>query len=271
MKAPEIHALPQWQRVDFISDIHLHASDPLTRAAWDRYLDSSDADALFILGDLFDVWVGDDALEEGAASAGSPSSFERDCVAQLQRAAQRLPVYVMHGNRDFLLSSDFARLAQVHLIADPCVLVFGGKRYLLSHGDALCVADQPYQAFRAMVRSAEWQQTFLARSLTDRRAQAKAMRSASEDRKAQQSATGQAWIDVDVTLAKRWMDELDCDHFIHGHTHEGRDHPLPASKALAVRHVLSDWDLQHTPPRGFVLRLLRADAGEPVSQHLALP
>lgn len=270
MMAPEIHAPLNWQCVDFISDIHLHSSDPLTRAAWDRYLSSSRADALFILGDLFDVWVGDDALEEGAALAASPSKFERDCVAQLRQAAQRHPVHLMHGNRDFLLGGDFARQACVELMADPSVLILGGKRYLLSHGDALCLADQPYQAFRTMVRDPAWQKSFLARSLPDRRAQAKAMRMASEERKAQQSASGQAWVDVDLAMARRWMDELGCEHFIHGHTHEGRDHPLLCAKGVGVRHVLPDWDLQHTPPKGFVLRVLRSGAGEPIVQRVAL-
>jgi UDP-2,3-diacylglucosamine hydrolase len=138
----ELLAPSHWRTVDFISDLHLHQGDAATVATWQRYLHSTPADAVFMLGDMFEVWVGDDALAE-------PGSFEAQCAAVLQSAAQQRALFFMVGNRDFLIGSAFARRSSTRLVADPTVLQWAGQRWLLSHGDALCLEDVDYQRFRA--------------------------------------------------------------------------------------------------------------------------
>ena len=147
--------------------MHLQASELATLACFERYLVSTNADALFLLGDLFEVWVGDDACDE-------PGSFEDYALQLLTGAAAQRPVYVMHGNRDFLLGRGFLQRAGLQGLADPTLLVFGAQRLLLSHGDLLCLDDVDYQRFRLQARSAAWQAAFLALPLPERRAQARA-------------------------------------------------------------------------------------------------
>ena len=205
---------------------------------------TTEADALFILGDLFEVWVGDDALTE-------PGSFEAQGCAHLQSAARRLPVYFMHGNRDFLAGSAFLAHCGITGLADPTVLVFDGQRYVLSHGDLLCLDDVDYQRFRAQARSAEWQAQFLAQPLAIRRAQARGIRQESEARK----QSGVTYADVDAPAAVAWLQAADAHTLIHGHTHRPADHALAPGLR---RVVLSDWDAAALPPRVETLRLSRA-------------
>jgi UDP-2,3-diacylglucosamine hydrolase len=150
------------------------------------------------------------------------------------------------------------------------VLIFGGQRFLLSHGDALCQADVEYQKFRQTVRSPAWQDAFLATPLQERIAQARMMRQASESRKKEQHATGQPWIDVDSAAARQWMDEVNALHFIHGHTHEGQDHSITSTQGTGVRHALPDWHAQQRPARGYALRLMKNGADAVESQHIAI-
>ena len=236
LKAPA-----SWGAVDFISDLHLQTSEAATVAAWQHYLQHTHADALFILGDLFEVWVGDDALDESG-------SFEAQCCSLLRQATQRLPVYFMHGNRDFLVGERFFQRCGVQPLQDPTVLSFAGQRWLLSHGDALCLDDVDYQHFRVLARSAAWQQSFLAQPLATRRAQARDIRSQSEARK--HSAT--LYADVDGPAACAWLQGANCSVLIHGHTHRPADHVLAPHLA---RSVLSDWDAAAMPARTEVLRL----------------
>ena len=230
-----------WGAVDFISDLHLQASEGATVAAWQHYLQHTRADAVFVLGDLFEVWVGDDALDE-------PGSFEAQCCALLRHTTERLPVYFMHGNRDFLVGDTFFQRCGVQPLQDPTVLDFAGQRWLLSHGDALCLDDVAYQRFRVLARSAAWQQEFLAQPLPTRRAQARDIRSQSEARK----HTAAVYADVDDPAACAWLQRADCRVLIHGHTHRPADHVLAPHFA---RSVLSDWDAAATPARAEVLRL----------------
>ena len=261
----EIFASPHWHCVDFISDLHLQDSEPENFSAWRTCLEQSPADAIFILGDLFEVWVGDDVLgvdsglEHGLSSA---SVFETHCCQVLRECAKKRPVYFMHGNRDFLVGQGFAQACGVQILSDPSVLAFAGQRYLLSHGDALCLADSDYQNFRQTVRSSAWQEKFLATPLQERLQHARMIRQASESRKQQQVAMGQAWVDVDIPAAERWMNAVQAQHFIHGHTHEGRNHAIESLQGAGVRHVLPEWDVAGQPARGYVLRLTR-------SQHLS--
>ena len=255
----ELLAPPAWRSIDFISDLHLHVQEPANFAAWQHYLATSPADAIFILGDLFEVWVGDDVLQasNAAASGTAPPAdhlFENQCRSALAQCAQRKPVYFMHGNRNFLLGPAALQACGMQLLADPTVLAFGGLRYLLSHGDALCLADTDYQQFRSLVRSAEWQNNFLAQALPQRQHMARHMRQQSEARK----QLGGPWIDIDPTQAALWMQAASAQHMVHGHTHEGADHPIAASTsgpALGTRHVLCDWQADAAVPRAQVLRM----------------
>ncbi|MFN7156494.1 MAG: UDP-2,3-diacylglucosamine diphosphatase [Acidovorax sp.] len=240
----ELVAPSHWRTVDFISDLHLQASEPATVGAFQRYLATTEADALFILGDLFEVWVGDDALAE-------PGSFEAQGCAHLQSAARRLPVYFMHGNRDFLAGTGFLAQCGITGLSDPTVLVFDGQRYVLSHGDLLCLDDVDYQRFRVQARSAEWQAQFLAQPLATRRAQARGIRQESEARK----QSGVTYADVDGPATITWLQAADAHTLIHGHTHRPADHALAPGLR---RVVLSDWDAAALPPRVETLRLSRA-------------
>ena len=240
----EVHTLiapPSWRSVEFISDLHLQASEPARFAAWRDYLVRSKADAIFILGDLFEAWVGDD-------SATEPGSFESECAGVLKQATACRPIFFMQGNRDFLVGQDLMHQCGATLLPDPAVLEFGGQRWLLSHGDALCLADTDYLAFRAVVRGARWQQDFLAKPLTERRTIARALRQQSEALK----RSVRDYADVDASAAAAWLNDARASHLIHGHTHKPGEHSLGPG---LQRIVLSDWDLSAQPPRAEVLRL----------------
>lgn len=254
----ELHTPSHWQRIDFISDLHLQASEPQTFEAWRQYLDQTSADAVFILGDLFEVWVGDDVLTQ-------TSSFEAECSRVLHRASRRLPLYLMHGNRDFLMGDALMRACGATLLPDPTVLQFGPARWLLSHGDALCLGDTDYQVFRSQVRSPEWQHTFLSQPLAMRQDIARSLRSQSEARK----QMGTEYADVDTPAALQWLATENASHLLHGHTHKPGFHTLDTAHD---RTVLSDWDLGATPPRAEVLRLSRhPHAGTDVQVQRLLP
>lgn len=247
---PELYPPPHWRVLDVISDLHLQVTEPATLAAWQRYMASTPADAVFILGDLFEVWVGDDVLD--ADTADGPS-FERTCADVIAATARTRPVYFMQGNRDFLVGPALACHTQMQLLADPTVLAWVGQRWLLSHGDALCLDDTAYLAFRAQVRQPAWQQAFLAKPLTERRAIARAMREHSA-----QSQASQPYADVHPQAVDAWLDATHTTTLLHGHTHR------PATHALAhgrQRVVLSDWDAAATPPRAEVLRLTAHTSG----------
>ena len=243
-----------WQAVDVISDLHLQAGEPETFEAWAAFLRrpaEERADALFILGDLFEVWVGDDVLSTDAAE--SPDhAFWRTCAAALRAYSAHAPVYFMSGNRDFLLGPAALDACGMERLDDPTVLVFQNRRWLLSHGDALCLADTDYLRFRAQVRDPAWQHAFLAQPLPQREAIARDLRAQSEARKRATGNDPSLWADVDTQAARAWLKHADARTLIHGHTHR------PASHALGdgfERVVLSDWELNAAPPRAEVLRL----------------
>ncbi|RUP27577.1 MAG: UDP-2,3-diacylglucosamine diphosphatase [Curvibacter sp.] len=236
----ELEAAANWRTVDFISDLHLHEAEPATFEAWRQHLQHTEADAVFLLGDIFEVWVGDDAVQAG--------SFEATCQQVLLAASQRLTLFFMAGNRDFLLGPHFAQACGMSLLADPCVLVFEGQRWLLSHGDALCLDDHDYMRFRAEVRSPAWQQTFLARPLAERQALARHLRTQSEARK----RSGEPYADLDPAATQAWLQAARSTTLIHGHTHRPARHLLAPGLS---REVLSDWDLHAPVPRAEVLRL----------------
>ncbi|MDP3083462.1 MAG: UDP-2,3-diacylglucosamine diphosphatase [Rubrivivax sp.] len=230
-----------WQRIDLLSDLHLCAALPLTFDAWATHLLHSPADAVFMLGDVFEAWVGDDARDQ---------PFERRCVEVMAAAAQQRTLAFMVGNRDFLLGAEMRRACGLVELADPTLLTLAGRRVLLTHGDALCLADTEYQDFRRQVRSSDWQQAFLAQPLAQRLQIAAEMRRRSESRR---RYDGDSAADVDAPTALRWLQAAGAADMVHGHTHR------PGRHALApgfTRHVLSDWDLDHASPvRADLLRL----------------
>ncbi|MDI1239511.1 MAG: UDP-2,3-diacylglucosamine diphosphatase [Polaromonas sp.] len=247
----ELHAPHSWRTVDFISDLHLQAGDTATFAAWRRYMESTPADAVFILGDLFEVWVGDDAVGTtvGAGdTTGAQGSFEDRCADLLGQTASRLALFFMHGNRDFLVGPRLMALCHATLLADPTVLGFNHQRWLLSHGDALCLGDVDYLQFRREVRSPDWQRSFLARPLAERQAIARGLREQSEARK----QSGAPYADVDCSAAREQLKAASAQILIHGHTHRPAVHDLGHGYS---RVVLSDWDAAAAVPRAEVLRL----------------
>ncbi|MBK7005323.1 MAG: UDP-2,3-diacylglucosamine diphosphatase [Burkholderiales bacterium] len=237
----ELLAPSRWRSVDFISDLHLQASNAQTFAVWSDYLQTTTADAVIILGDLFEVWVGDDCLSQ-------EQRFEHDCVNVLRSAGSRLDLYIMPGNRDFLMGRSLMAACRAHALNDPTVLVWGPQRWLLTHGDALCLDDTAYMDFRAMVRSPQWRTDFLHKPISERIELARSMRMQSEARK----QAGTVYSDVDGAAAEVLLQRLSADHMIHGHTHRPGLHCLQGS---SQRWVLSDWDLQAQPARAEVLRL----------------
>ncbi|HEU4458911.1 MAG TPA: UDP-2,3-diacylglucosamine diphosphatase [Methylibium sp.] len=239
----EFDAPRSWRAIDLVSDLHLEASRPRTLDAFAAHLRTTPADAVFILGDLFEAWIGDDARFEG---------FEQQVLQLLQEASARLSLAFMAGNRDFLVGTAMLRDAGIAALPDPTVLRAFGERVLLTHGDALCLSDVAYQRFRAMVRSPAWCAEALARPLAERRAYAQQMRSASAE--TQRLQRPEQWADVDASAAVRWMHEAAAPVLVHGHTHR------PGGQDLAPgyrREVLSDWELDvaDAAPRAEVIRL----------------
>ena len=232
---PSVHA-SAWQHLTFVSDLHLQASQPATFQVWRQAMQSLQTDALFILGDLFEVWVGDDILD------APEGDFERQCCAVLRQMAERCPVYWMVGNRDFLWGNKAALQSGMTTLQDPCVLETLQERWLLSHGDALCISDTAYQAFRQQVRSSQWQSDFLSRPLAQRLQIARELRAQSEALKKTQTA----WVDVDDKAALASLQQYGASVLIHGHTHQAAIHTLSADHQ---RCVLSDWDASATPAR----------------------
>lgn len=217
----------------FISDLHLCASRPAITRQFLDFLDSraNQADALFILGDLFEYWAGDDDLED--PHHGPVAAALRTLTAS------GTAVYFMHGNRDFLLGDEFAAASGMTLLADPTSLVLYGRRVLLSHGDVLCTDDVRYQAFREQVRHPDWQRQFLAQPLAARKAQIEALRLRSEQEK---SHKAEDIMDVNAEAVRDLLRTHDYPELlIHGHTHRPALHEHEVDGHVCQRWVLGDW------------------------------
>ncbi|MDR2155007.1 MAG: UDP-2,3-diacylglucosamine diphosphatase [Burkholderiaceae bacterium] len=246
----ELSAQARWRKIDFISDLHLKAEEDETFRAWKYYMLNTSADAVFILGDLFETWVGDDCV--------LPGSFEANCGDVLRAAGAARDVYFMSGNRDFLVGTNFLRRHNVKALADPTVLILNHeRRYLLTHGDQLCTGDVSYQQFRAQVRSTRWQKTFLARPLAARQEMARQMRARSQQR---QTAAGMR-ADADLPLAYQWLAKTKATVLIHGHTHRPglREPSIDTQGRSLMIAVLTDWHIAGPDRRAEVLRLSVAD------------
>jgi UDP-2,3-diacylglucosamine hydrolase len=244
----ELQALQHWRTVDFISDLHLSESEPATFDAWQRYMTSTNADAVFILGDLFEIWVGDDCIRVDLSLQSTDLNFEERCTLVLQTAGKRLNLFFMHGNRDFLVGTQMMATANASLLSDPTVLTFQQQRYLLTHGDMLCLGDTQYLAFRDVVRQPAWQQAQLAKPLAERQAIGRHMRA--ESQKNQQNLLEYA--DVDDAASIAWLEASNAKTMIHGHTHKPANHDLGNG---FKRVVMTDWDLKASQKRAEVLQL----------------
>lgn len=225
----------------FIADLHLDDARPHITALFERFLASDEvrhADALYILGDLVEAWIGDDD------DAQLPERIAR--ATQAVNAAG-VPVYFMVGNRDFLLGEAFADRAGLQLMADGTVHELYGRRTLIMHGDVLCTDDVAYQAVRRQVRSPAWQAQILAMPLEARRAFAAKAR---DDSRAHTASTMETIMDVNAEAVATAMREADVTRLIHGHTHRPAVHRFELDGEPAQRIVLGDWYEQ-----GSVLRV----------------
>ena len=229
----------------FVSDLHLDAARPATTHLFLDFLrtDAADAEALYILGDLFEAWVGDD-------DTSIPGADVRPALATL--TASGVPVWIARGNRDFLLGTRFAADTGARLLPDPCVVRVAGEPTLLMHGDLLCTDDLAYLAFRAQVRDAAWQADFLAKPLADRYAFAERAREASAQHQGGLRAGGmlEAITDANPGTVAATMAQFGVRRLIHGHTHRPAIHGLQVDGQPAQRIVLGDWYEQ-----GSVLRV----------------
>ena len=215
----------------FISDLHLDPERPAVTALFLELLDTRarTADALYILGDLFEAWIGDDDA--------SPMN-QAVCEGLQQCATAGTPVFIMHGNRDFLLGAQFAEASGCTLLDDPAQIDLYGTPTLLMHGDLLCTDDEEYMAFRAMVRDTQWQHELLSKSLEERQLIAKEMRSRSRE---QTGGKPESIMDVNSDAVARTMTDHQVQRLIHGHTHRPAIHDLVISGHHAQRIVLGDW------------------------------
>ncbi|HSM97991.1 MAG TPA: UDP-2,3-diacylglucosamine diphosphatase [Gallionella sp.] len=217
----------------FISDLHLSADHPHSIAAFRRFIATlaPQAEALYILGDLFEYWAGDDDRDD---------PFHAQVISALHDlAAHGISIYLMHGNRDLLMGAALARAAGATLLDDPALLDLYGTPTLLSHGDKLCTDDVEYQRFRAQVHDAAFQENFLAQPLAARKAYIEQLRRHST---AAKQSKDSAIMDVNDDAVAALLREYRYPRLIHGHTHRPRRHEHVVDGHNCERWVLSDWD-----------------------------
>jgi UDP-2,3-diacylglucosamine hydrolase len=216
----------------FISDLHLCGARP---AITELFLDflrrrARGADALYILGDLFEYWIGDEAVEQ--------EEFRAIVRGLRELTAGGTPVFVMHGNRDFLMADSFEKATGCRLLADPARVDLHGTPTLLMHGDSLCIDDVEYMAFRAQVRNPAWQREFLARPVAERDGIVRDFREISKNSTASKKPE---IMDVNQRAVEAIMREYGVQHLIHGHTHRPKEHVFTLDGRPARRMVLGDW------------------------------
>ncbi|WP_020409385.1 UDP-2,3-diacylglucosamine diphosphatase [Hahella ganghwensis] len=215
----------------FISDLHLDESHPEITEFFFLFMNkiASDADRLFILGDFFEAWIGDDEQTPLQVKVA-------DCLAN--QANRGTEIFLMHGNRDFLLGEQFAAQCEAKLLDDPTIIDINGRRTIISHGDNLCIDDKEYMKFRSFARNPAWQQQVLGRPLDERKKMAEQMRQLSMAKNQQKSAE---IMDVNQEEVEKVLDQYDVDLMIHGHTHRPQTHEIDLGNKTAQRIVLGDW------------------------------
>ncbi|PWG64616.1 UDP-2,3-diacylglucosamine diphosphatase [Sediminicurvatus halobius] len=242
------HAAP----VLFAADMHLDPDRPAVTEAFLRFLasDAARAQALYLLGDLFEAWIGDDAVPP-----------EHPVLAALRRLTDSgVSLWLMHGNRDFLLGEGFEAATGGTLLPEPSLIRIDDEPVLIEHGDALCTDDGEYQRFRAIVRDPAWQSRFLALSVSERLAQARQARAQSSQHG---QATADAIMDVNPGAVAERFREFGVRRLIHGHTHRPAVHESEVDGTPVTRIVLGDWFEQGS--------LLRVTDGEYRLETLPLP
>jgi UDP-2,3-diacylglucosamine hydrolase len=215
----------------FISDLHIDAARPAITAQFLGFLETEakHAATLYILGDLFESWIGDDA----------PDAAQSAAIAGLRAlTSSGVPCFVMHGNRDFLLSHRFCEMSGAQLLHDPLIITLYGEAVLVMHGDALCTDDLAYQRLRATVRNADWQRQFLALSIEARRSLAGAARAGS---RAHTAAMENTITDVNPESVARALRGAGTSTLLHGHTHRPAIHAFEVDGKPRTRIVLGDW------------------------------
>lgn len=225
------------ERTLFISDLHLEPARPDITRSLKAFLarEAGQCQALYILGDLFEVWIGDD--DESSLATEVASALHAFHIAGAR-------VYLMHGNRDFLLGTGYADRCGATLITEPYSLPLADGEILLLHGDSLCTDDVDYQKFRAEVRAPDWQQAFLARSLEERRDFA---RKAREQSRAATAGKAMSIMDVNGAAVQALLQETGQHTLLHGHTHRPAIHELAIEQPVAGRTsgqriVLGSWE-----------------------------
>ena len=233
------------------SDIHLGAAVPQTARAFYAFLDRArhEADALILCGDIFDAWIGDDhALH-------APPDWLAEALDQLRATAQTIPLWLVHGNRDFLMGRALADALGARLLDAPAVLDTDAGPVLLAHGDEFCTDDLAYQRFRRIVHTRWIQRVFLALPLRLRRAIAARARARSRQSRHTKSM---AIMDVNAAAVAQALREAGCTTLIHGHTHRPAVHTLDLDGGTAHRHVLPDWEFDRdAPARGGWIEISR--------------
>ena len=223
----------------FISDLHLSPQTPgVTRIFLDFLGDRArNAEHLYILGDLFEVWVGDDGIDD------QEDNFNRQMVSALHALTDSgVKLSVLHGNRDFLLGEEFASRSGARLLSDPFVLSLPTWQFVLSHGDLLCTDDTDYQAFRTQVRDPAWRNAFLAKPLAERKAIAAALRQQSESAKQAKANPAQRYLmDLNPSATDDFLRAHGYATFIHGHTHLPAQHDHLVDGINVERWVTADW------------------------------
>ncbi|MEL7298094.1 MAG: UDP-2,3-diacylglucosamine diphosphatase [Pseudomonadota bacterium] len=218
----------------FISDLHLSSDHPEIKDQFLGFLanEARAASRLYVLGDLFEAWIGDDDPDPHHADV-------QQALAEFSAQNSNTRCYFMHGNRDFLIGEQFAERTGFEILADPVVHDVYGTQVLLSHGDQYCTDDHEYMATRQMVRNPEWQRQVLSRSIAERQALAGAARAESQQANATKSME---IMDVNADAVDRALLEADVAYLLHGHTHRPAVHDLTRSDGQsATRAVLGDW------------------------------
>lgn len=221
----------------FISDLHLSPDTPHTVAAFFKFLqhEATRATYLYLLGDLFEYWPGDDDID---------SAFPQQICQELKRVAELgTQLFWMGGNRDFLVGPAFAAAAGMTLLSEPHIAELGEQKILLVHGDAQCTDDTAYMAFRLTVRNTEWQTAFLARPLKERKSIIASMRQGSREAQKEKSME---IMDVNTDEIAALFKSHHVELLIHGHTHRPGIHASPEG----MRYVLPDWDCESDAKRG---------------------
>jgi len=225
----------------FVSDTHLKASMDRTAQAFFEFLSTQvpKAQQLYLLGDLFEYWAGDDDM-------GTP--FHHQVITALRQVKDAgVDLFWMAGNRDFLVSKAFAHATGAQLLADPYVATIAGQKITLTHGDAQCTEDEAYMAFRATVRQEAWQQAFLAMPLEQRKAMIERLRH--DSRQAQHTKSDDI-MDVNAQAIATLFKTTGTSIMIHGHTHRPACHQTQDGHGSYLRYVLSDWDSEGPKARG---------------------